>query len=115
MFYYIRFYENLNNTKIKRTLPPYPPFLPASILFLFHSTVWKVSFQTFSMITYSLKKKLIILFLSVHCFHCCAGFSLLCRLFCSCSKEELLSSCGAWVSLVAEHRLQSAQASLVVF
>ena len=50
----------------------------------------------------------------------CAGSSLLCRLFSSCSEQGLLSSCGAWAShcgeasTVAEHRLQGVWASAVL-
>ena len=35
----------------------------------------------------------------------CAGSSLLCRLFSSCSKQELFSHCGVRASLVAKQRL----------
>ena len=44
----------------------------------------------------------------------CAGSSLLCRLFSSCSKQELFSHCGVRASLVAKQRLQAAQAPVVV-
>ena len=48
-----------------------------------------------------------------------AGSLLLVRLFCSCGKWGLLSSCGARVShlvasLLAEHRLKSTWASVAV-
>ena len=51
----------------------------------------------------------------------CAGSSSLCRLFCSCREQSLLSTCGVWVFhcidlslLQAEYKVQSVQASVVV-
>ena len=51
----------------------------------------------------------------------CAGSSSLCRLFSSCREQSLLSSCGVWAFhcndislLLAEDKLQSSQASVVV-
>ena len=49
----------------------------------------------------------------------CAGSSLKLRLFFNCSEQGLLSSCGHGLltvvaSLVAEHKLQGAQTSVVI-